>query len=548
MKAPVGQDGLMGSFRGEGQRLIAGRYRLGTPLGRGGMGTVWRATDEILGREVAVKELRMEEGLPDEEARMQRERTFREARTVAQLRHPSLIVVHDVVEQDERPWIVMEWVDGRSLSDQLAADGPVPPREAARIGLALLGALRVAHAHGVLHRDIKPANVLMEAATGRVVLTDFGIAQVTGGTTITETGTFVGTPEYTAPERMSGGRTGPEADLWSLGVLLCAATSGKSPFHRDSLGGVVHAVVSDEIRPPEATRPLLPVVRGLLERDPDGRLGVAEAERLLGEYLRTGRMPDAPHGHPPPQRVVQNARPSAGAPPPAERVRTHASRARTVIAAALLVASAGGAGVAAVAMLVGGEGGAHSPATTATGTGTGTGSRTVRPTATQRPSPTVTVTATRPATNIPPGYRTVSDPAGFRLAVPEGFTRSPEPPRVFYYSPGKVFRLAIQIKDAVPGGPPAAMRKADAEGQDRYKGYRDGRVTKTTHNGNPAALWEFTWNGFTGDGPRHTFAISWEEGGRMYDVRVSAPVGERAAARRHFDTALGTFVRTWTEP
>ncbi|MGP3950402.1 serine/threonine-protein kinase [Streptomyces sp. 7N604] len=541
----------MGSFRGEGDRLIAGRYRLGTRVGRGGMGTVWRATDEVLGREVAVKEFQVEEGLPDEQARSRRERTFREARAVAQIQHPGVIVVHDVAEQDERPWIVMELVDGRSLSDQLAAEGPVPPREAARIGLALLGALRAAHAHGVLHRDLKPANVLMESSTGRVVLTDFGIAHVPGGSTITETGSFVGTPEYTAPEQMSGGRTGPESDLWSLGALLCAATSGKSPFHRDTLGGVLHAVVSDEIRPPETVRPLLPVVRGLLERDPERRLDAAGAERLLAEYLRTGHMPEAPHAYTPTERVLHGV-PSVAARRPGPgggRPRSPSARARAVLAAALLVASAAGAGVAAVAMLL-----------DETGDGKGSGGATATDEPTTRPtsgrptaSPTVTVTSTRTATRAPtptgnpapPGYRTVSDPAGFRLAVPDDFTRSFEPPRIFYYSPGKVFRLGVHIQDTVAGGPPAAMRRADAEGPDRYEGYRDGEVTATTHDGNRAALWEFTWDGFAGDaGPRHTVDLSWEEDGKMYDVWVSAPVGERAAARRHFDTALETFVVT----
>ncbi|WP_244943592.1 serine/threonine-protein kinase, partial [Streptomyces inhibens] len=281
----------MGIFGGEG-RLIGGRYRLGIRLGRGGMGTVWRATDELLGRQVAVKELHLDEGTAEPESRVQRERAMREARTVARIKHPHVIVVHDIVEQDGRPWIVMELVEGASLADRLLSGGPVAPREAARIGIALLGALRAAHTRGVLHRDIKPANVLMESGTGRVVLTDFGIAQVPGVTTLTDAGGFVGSPEYTAPERMAGRGTGPEADLWSLGVLLCAALSGESPFHRDSLGGVLHAVVYDEIQLQESARPLRAVVDGLLERDPERRMDVTETERLLRGYLQSGRAPD----------------------------------------------------------------------------------------------------------------------------------------------------------------------------------------------------------------------------------------------------------------
>ncbi|MGI5259709.1 protein kinase domain-containing protein [Streptomyces angustmyceticus] len=288
----------MGIFGGEG-RLIGGRYRLSARLGRGGMGTVWRATDELLGRQVAVKELHVDEDADEEPAgpgpRVQRERAMREARTVAGIKHPNVIVVHDVVEQDGRPWIVMELVEGPSLDHRLRSGGPVAPREAARIGIALLGALRAAHTRGVLHRDLKPANVLLESGTGRVVLTDFGIAQVPGVPTLTDTGGFVGSPEYTAPERMSGRGTGPEADLWSLGVLLCAALSGTSPFHRDSLGGVLHAVVYEDIAFPEAARALHAVVAGLLERDPERRLGIAETERLLRGYLRSGRAPERGH-------------------------------------------------------------------------------------------------------------------------------------------------------------------------------------------------------------------------------------------------------------
>ncbi|WP_078897653.1 serine/threonine-protein kinase [Streptomyces rimosus] len=298
----------MGSFGGEG-RLIAGRYRLGERLGHGGMGTVWRATDELLGRQVAVKVLHVYEetdGLSDQgggtgrsDAAAQRDRAVREARTLARIRHPNVNVVHDVVEQDGRAWIVMELVDGRSLADRLIGGGPLAPREAARIGLALLGALRASHALGVLHRDIKPANVLLEEGTGRVVLTDFGVAKVAGSTTLTESGGFVGSPEYTAPERMAGGPAGPAADLWSVGVLLCAALSGETPFHRDSLGGVLSAVVDDEIELPEPARPLLAVVRGLLERDPARRLDVTATERLLRGYLQSGRAPETPPPAPP---------------------------------------------------------------------------------------------------------------------------------------------------------------------------------------------------------------------------------------------------------
>ncbi|MBG0853096.1 serine/threonine protein kinase [Streptomyces spinoverrucosus] len=319
----------MGS-EGSDERVIAGRYRLQAALGRGGMGVVWRATDELLGRQVAVKELVPDDSPSAARVRSSRDRTLREARALAQLRHPHISVVHDVVEHDERLYIVMELIDGGSLADRIAAHGPVDVREAARIGIALLGALRAAHEDGVLHRDLKPANVLIESGTGRVVLTDFGVAQVEGATTLTESGTFVGSPEYTAPERMSGSGTGPASDLWSLGVLLCTAVSGESPFHRDSLGGLLHAVVAAPIRPPAQVGPLLPVVLGLLERDPERRLDAAQAERMLGEFLETGRTPEPTR----PQRIPRD---------------------RLVIA--LLVAAMVAAGVSAAALFMNGGAG-----------------------------------------------------------------------------------------------------------------------------------------------------------------------------------------------
>ncbi|MFI9236120.1 serine/threonine-protein kinase [Streptomyces sp. NPDC053079] len=524
----------MGTFAAHGG-LIAGRYRLVRKIGRGGMGTVWRATDELLAREVAVKELHIDDQHSAADAQAQYDRMLREARAVALIKHPNVIVMHDIVEQDGRPWIVMELIDGRSLSGRLSTEGPVTPQEGARIGVALLGALRAAHARGVLHRDIKPPNVLLEAATGRVVLTDFGIAQVSGATTITETGAFVGSPEYTAPERMAGGRAGPESDLWSLGVLLCTAMNGESPFHRDSLGGILHAVVYAEIRPPAAAGPLLPVVRGLLERDPAQRMSADEAERLLRGFLDTGRTP-VPERYTPTQTGTRVPVPAAHA----ETVTTPGSnRARTALMAALTVVTLAGMGAGAAALLMDREPGrVSSNDKAAHSTGPSRGASVLEP-----PPTSASVSA-------PAGYHAVQDPAGFALAVPDGFVRSFEPPRVFYYSPGKEFRIGVLIQDVQEGGPIAVMRSSAAMAPDRYPGYRDGKVERTTHKGRRAASWEFVWDGFevpeskAPAGSRHTYDLAWDEGDKMYDVWVSSPVGKSAEGRRHFHTALSTFVRT----
>ncbi|MFF3632820.1 protein kinase [Streptomyces sp. NPDC002250] len=544
---------------GDDFRVIAGRYLLQERIGRGGMGVVWRASDQVLGRLVAVKELAADDSLPDDDARRRRDRTFREARAVAQLRHPHIIVVHDVIEQDERPYLVMELIDGGSLADRLTRHGPVDAAEAARIGADLLSALRVAHAAGVLHRDIKPANVLLESGTGRVVLTDFGIAQVAGATTLTETGSFVGSPEYTAPERMAGTRTGPESDLWSLGALLCTVLSGESPFRRDSLGGILHAVVAAEIRPPAEAEPLLPVVRGLLERDPDRRLDAADAERMLRAFLETGRTPAAPEtpaagrtprlvaraaraagaGHPPTEPDAPRAPadpPTPVQPPPGRQ------SSRGVLIAALLVAAVAGAGVSAAALLLHrGEGGG--PPGGPTSSPAAPTSRSASPPAgSASPSRAGTAPAASRPHTAPSGYRTARDPAGFSLAVPEDFDRERQGERVFYLSPGQTFRLGVKVSPPDAGGPAAVMSRAAAEGAGTNPGYHDGRVVGTTHSGHPAALWEFTWDGFSAaEGPRHTYDLCWEEDGRMYDVWVSAPVGRVREAREYFDVAVDTF-------
>lgn len=560
---PLRHDGRMGT-EGADFRVIAGRYRLQARIGRGGMGVVWRASDELLGRLVAVKEILADDSLPEEDARRRRDRTFREARAVAQLRHPHIIVVHDVVEQDERPYLVMELIDGCSLADRIARHGPVTPAEAARIGIALLSALDTAHEAGVLHRDIKPANVLVESGTDRVVLTDFGIAQVEGATTLTETGSFVGSPEYTAPERMSGVRTGPESDLWSLGALLCTVLSGESPFRRDSLGGILHAVVAAEIRPPVEAEPLLPVVRGLLERDPDRRLGAAEAEWMLRVYLETGRTPRAPEapgaprghrlgmGRPPKPVPHPSAQPGvsgplSGAPGGTAEAPPARSSTRAVLVVALLVAALAAAGGSAATLFLNRDesGGGGSPGGTATTPSTGTGTRPAPPSSTPAPSRPGSPAPSRGPGAAPSGYRTARDPAGFSLAVPDDFTRSPQGERVFYLSPEGTYRLGVKVGTPEPGGPQAVMRGQAADGQVANPGYRDGRVTPTTHAGRPAALWEFTWNGYSAaEGPRHTYDLCWEESGRLYDVWVSAPVGKVREAREYFDVALDTFAAT----
>lgn len=262
------------------ERLLAGRYRLMSPLGEGGMGVVWRARDELLGREVAVKEVRAPAALGTDDERRLYARLEREAWAAARVSHRNVVTVYDVATQDGRPWIVMELVRGLALSDVLDAEGPLAPARAARIGAEILAALRAAHDAGVLHRDVKPGNVLI-GNDGRVVLSDFGIATVEGSSNLTMTGELIGSPEFLAPERALGRTPGPESDLWSLGVLLYAAVEGNSPFRQNTPLSTLRAVVDEELPLPHRAGPLTPVIAGLLRKDPAQRLSAAEAEREL---------------------------------------------------------------------------------------------------------------------------------------------------------------------------------------------------------------------------------------------------------------------------
>jgi serine/threonine protein kinase len=281
------------------ERLIAGRYRLLSPLGEGGMGTVWRARDEVLHREVAVKEVRAPHGLATSEVERLYARLEREAWAAARVANRNVVTVYDVATQDGRPWIVMELVRGISLAELLDAEGPLSPQRTAHIGAEVLSALRAAHEAGVLHRDVKPANVLL-SNDGRVVLTDFGIAQVEGSSALTMTGEVIGSPEFLAPERALGRTPGPESDLWSLGVLLYAAVEGNSPFRQNTPLSTLRAIVDEELPPPYRAGPLTPVIEGLLRKDPAQRLPADRAEQELriigaGGTPRADTMQGAPY-------------------------------------------------------------------------------------------------------------------------------------------------------------------------------------------------------------------------------------------------------------
>ncbi|SCG68820.1 serine/threonine-protein kinase [Micromonospora humi] len=275
--------------------VIAGRYRLIDLVGRGGMGQVWRARDEELQREVAVKQVLPPNWLAESDRDELRARTLREARTAARLNHPNVVRVYDVVRVNGDPWLIMEYVPSRSLQEIIETDGPLPPRRAAEIGVAVHAALRAAHRAGVLHRDVKPANVLL-ALDGRVLLTDFGLAVFEGGDgAMTRPGLVLGSPQYVAPERAAESVSSVEADLWSLGATLHAAVEGRSPYARSTAMATLAALASQPPDPAPHAGPLMPVLVGLLRRDPRNRLGHDDIARLLAAAAEPpAAVPDGP--------------------------------------------------------------------------------------------------------------------------------------------------------------------------------------------------------------------------------------------------------------
>ncbi|MFE9058268.1 protein kinase [Streptomyces mutabilis] len=403
------------------ERVIAGRYRLLSPLGEGGMGTVWRSRDEVLHREVAVKEVRAPAGLPEADVRRMYARLEREAWAAARVAHHNVVTVYDVATDGGRPWIVMELVRGLSLADRLEAEGPLEPRHAAHVGAEVLAALRAAHAAGVLHRDVKPANVLL-ANDGRVVLTDFGIAMVEGSSALTMTGEVVGSPEFLAPERALGRTPGPESDLWSLGVLLYAAVEGASPFRQDTPLSTLRAIVDEELPPPHRAGALAPVIEGLLRKVPAERLPAERAERDLrlvaaggavagegtsradtvpaGAYAPSvAAFPEPGAAPDPPVPVASTAPDMTGAAPAGPDVRDRRARAVLVLGLAVLVLALAGLTYALLDRSDGGGG------TEGAGGSPGPGTSTAAPSPTgsgTEPSPPASSTGHSPRSSPPP--------------------------------------------------------------------------------------------------------------------------------------------------
>lgn len=540
--------------------LLAGRYRLADPIGKGGMGRVWRAHDEVLHRAVAIKELTAALYVSESDQAVLLARTRAEARAAARINHSAVVTVHDVLDHDGRPWIVMELVEGRSLADAVKEDGRVEPREAARIGLWVLRALRAAHSAGVLHRDVKPGNVLL-AQDGRVLLTDFGIAQIEGDTTITRTGEVVGSVDYLAPERVRGADPGPSADLWALGATLYTAVEGRSPFRRTTPLTTMQAVVDEEPAEPRGAGPLGPVIAALLHKDPAARPDAREAEQMLAEAAE-GRRPSAAQAYVPTQHVASSHGPGApsgthhglstpvtgmqgtgtpvsGTSYPSATGPTYASGPGSSYASGPGPSYASGPGPS----YASGSGPSYLHPTAPTtvgppphhgGTGTGTGT-TVAPRR-RRLRNFVLVVAlaaivsagtavalqkwdeeragggssevspgTTPDARAAGGWRRYEDPVGFTVYLPKGWKRSvygtpADGLTQIDYSPdkGKHFiRIAV---DTSPDFNDPFAHQQDLEQQiDGLKDYHQVSMVKNTYRDRPGARWEYTWTALAKD-------------------------------------------------
>jgi hypothetical protein len=278
-------------------RILVNRYALKAPLGRGGMGVVWRAHDLVLGREVAVKEVAFPAGMPDEERHSAQARMTREARAAARLNHQGVVTLYDVVTHPGGVFLVMELVDAPTLAELVRVEGPLTPERVAEIGAQLASALEAAHRVGIVHRDVKPANVLVPQ-TGSAKLTDFGVASLTGDPRLTTTGLVIGSPAYMAPEQAQGEPTGPPADFWALGATLYFAVEGQPPFDKGASMATLAAIVNEAPQPMRRAGPLAPLTAALLAKDPKARPSGPKVRAWLG-WLLVVAPPAPPSGaHP----------------------------------------------------------------------------------------------------------------------------------------------------------------------------------------------------------------------------------------------------------
>ncbi len=484
------------------------------------MGVVWRAHDELLDRPVAVKEV-LYHPMSEEDRREFNLRTIREARAAGRIDHPNVVVVHDVIEEDGRPWIVMQLVKARSLGEALREHGPLVPERVASIGAQVLDALCTAHAAGVLHRDVKPENVLI-GADGRVVLTDFGIATMPGETALTMTGSLSGTPAFLPPERLNGLPATPESDLWSLGATLYAAVEGRPPFERNTPIATMAAVLSDEPEPPRRAGVLTPVIMGLLRKNPAERIDALEAAELLAAASAADHA--GPRSRPAPPASAPSAfHPTAPPAPPipySTQPRspadgrpggTRSGRNRVVMLALLpvLLAGAGAGGwygYRALTDVSSAPAGASSsppdplpstPLSTPEPAETTSPPPSVSPSPAPAPTPSPVSSPKATDASLPRGWSMYHDTRlGFSVALPPGWKPyDRQAARVWFRRPGSTDYLLIDRTQWEEKDPVAQMTRVEATstGRNLLPGYTRIRLDPLRYRGVEAADWEFTF-------------------------------------------------------
>jgi|SRR5215204_2185100 len=583
-------------------RLLGGRYRLGEPLGSGGMGVVWAGRDELLGRDVAIKEVVPPLDLPIGDREMLRRRTLREARAAARISSPAAVTVYDVVEEDGRPWIVMERLTTRSLADVLQEEGPLSARRAAEVGLDVLDALEAAASVGVLHRDVKPANVML-LANGRAVLTDFGIATVEGDATVTTTGLVVGSPAYMSPERARGERSTLASDLWSLGATLYAALDGHSPFERSGTLPTLSAVLHDPAPVLAHGGALGDVIDALLVKDPAerpslGRVRAALQRIVAGEETRplapgavthesTRATPPPGPGDAPTTPASGDSEPPVTAAPEVEefanppalttralpatadgdkqsaieswlegpeegRPTTRPRRAWPVLLGLLMVGL-----LVTVALISLNDW--RSPGATLTESERTESERTggSEPTAAvESRQPTEDTAASPPASTdatvqapvpaaptadpVPAGFRLHTDPTGFTVAVPADWTRSTEGPRTYFREPdGGRFLLVDQTTEP-KDDPLADWQAQEPSVASRLSGYERISMERVDYRGWNTVDWEFTWDGRTAQIHVLNRNVRVSDS-RAYALYWSTPEHQWADSRGIFDVVAQHF-------
>jgi serine/threonine protein kinase len=510
------------------------------------MGRVWLGYDEVLRRDVAVKEVVPPPGLTAAEQDMSNERSLREARAIARLNHPNVVRIYDVVNKQPHPWIVMEYVPSRSLHQAIVEDGPLPPAEVARIGLAVLAALYAAHKAGIVHRDVKPSNVLLSG--DRVVLTDWGLATMEGDATVTRTGMIIGSPAYISPERARDGAYSPASDLWSLGATLYAAVEGRAPYERSSAIATLTALATEDPDPAVNAGALRPVLLGLLVKDPAHRMGPFETEQALRRALG----PRAPRPRPvvwrPPRPrpdtdeiaplspAILSEVPAEPAPeteptldePPPRKDRSQLRRRIVVIALILETLLIVAVAIGFVVRL------SHHPTSTPP----------------PQPAPVTGTVAAPPATSaaaaassgLPTGWHAYHDPSGFTVAVPNGWTTYTRDGIVYFKDPNGGRLLGIDQTDKPRSDPVADWRGQEARRVPAgdFPGYQLIGIRAVNYK-QKAADWEFTYNGHGGRlhvinrgavfNDHQAYGFYWETPADQWDANLA-----------NFDLITRTFV------